>query len=139
MQKLKLIRYWKSYNQIIFVLQLTFKIINSILFSHDTYDMIVWLRMSIEFDLFFEWSTPWSQQYERFWSMRSCNYKFCSFNATLMLETLRGKRMMFVGDSLNRGQYVSMVCLLHRLLPEESKSMKTKGSLTIFTAKVTLN
>jgi len=62
----------------------------------------------------------------------------CSFNATLMLETLRGKRMMFVGDSLNRGQYVSMVCLLHRLIPEDQKSMETFGSLTVFTAKVNL-
>jgi hypothetical protein len=55
-----------------------------------------------------------------------------------MLETLRGKRMMFVGDSLNRGQYVSMVCLLHRLIPEDQKSMETFGSLTVFTAKVNL-
>ena len=62
-----------------------------------------------------------------------------SFNATLMLETLRGKRMMFVGDSLNRGQYVSMVCLLHKLIPEDEKSMETFDSLTVFTAKVTFN
>ena len=60
-----------------------------------------------------------------------------SFNATLMLETIRGKRMMFVGDSLNRGQYVSMVCLLHKLIPEDEKSMETFDSLTVFTAKVT--
>ncbi|KVI04832.1 PC-Esterase [Cynara cardunculus var. scolymus] len=57
------------------------------------------------------------------------------FNASLMLETLRNKRMMFVGDSLNRGQYVSMVCLLHSLIPDHAKSMETFGSLTVFTAK----
>jgi hypothetical protein len=45
--------------------------------------------------------------------------------------------MMFVGDSLNRGQYVSMVCLLHSIIPEEAKSMETFDSLTVFTAKVT--
>ena len=55
-----------------------------------------------------------------------------------MLETLRGKRMMFVGDSLNRGQYVSLICLLHQLIPEDEKSMETFDSLTVFTAKVTL-
>lgn len=63
------------------------------------------------------------------------------FNATLMLESLRGKRMMFVGDSLNRGQYVSMVCLLHRLIPEDKKSMETynNDALTVFRAKVNSN
>ncbi|CAN1255285.1 Protein trichome birefringence-like 33 [Linum perenne] len=46
-----------------------------------------------------------------------------------MLESLRGKRMMYVGDSLNRGQYVSMICLIHRLIPNNSsKSMETTGS-----------
>lgn len=58
------------------------------------------------------------------------------FNASLMLETLRGKRMMFIGDSLNRGQYVSLICLLHQLIPQHAKSMETFGSLTVFTAKV---
>lgn len=63
---------------------------------------------------------------------------FHRFNATLMLETLRGKRMMYVGDSLNRGMYVSMICLLHRLIPGDQKSITTSGSLTVFTAKVSL-
>lgn len=71
----------------------------------------------------------------QFWRWQPHGCSLPSFNATLMLETLRGKRMMFVGDSLNRGQYVSMVCLLHKLIPEEAKSMETNGSLTIFTAK----
>lgn len=46
--------------------------------------------------------------------------------------------MMFVGDSLNRGQYVSMICLLHSLIPEDAKSMETfdSDSRTVFTAKV---
>ncbi|KAK4385289.1 protein trichome birefringence-like 33 [Sesamum angolense] len=59
------------------------------------------------------------------------------FNATLMLETLRGKRMMFVGDSLNRGQFLSMVCLLNRVLPETAKSLENFGTSVVFTAKVT--
>lgn len=59
------------------------------------------------------------------------------FNATQLLEALRGKRMLFVGDSLNRGQYISMICLLHSLIPNNaSKSMETVDSLTVFTAKV---
>ncbi|TYK19081.1 protein trichome birefringence-like 33 [Cucumis melo var. makuwa] len=43
--------------------------------------------------------------------------------------------MMFVGDSLNRGQFVSMVCLLQSLIPDDAKSMATFDSLTVFTAK----
>ncbi|CAA3033394.1 trichome birefringence-like 33 [Olea europaea subsp. europaea] len=71
------------------------------------------------------------------WRMHNVlnHQNFCSFNATLMLETLRGKRMMFIGDSLNRGQFVSMVCLLHRSIPKHAKSMKTFGSFNVFTAK----
>ncbi|MQM18165.1 hypothetical protein Taro_051153 [Colocasia esculenta] len=68
------------------------------------------------------------------WQPHGCSLP--SFNATFMLEMLRGKRMLFVGDSLNRGQFVSMVCLLHRVIPEHAKSMETFDSLTVFTAKV---
>lgn len=67
------------------------------------------------------------------WQPNGCDLP--RFNATMMLESLRGKRMMYVGDSLNRGQYVSMICLLHSLIPEVEKSMETFGSLTVFTAK----
>ncbi|KAJ8769422.1 hypothetical protein K2173_002912 [Erythroxylum novogranatense] len=71
----------------------------------------------------------------QFWRWQPHGCDLPSFNASLMLETLRHKRMMFVGDSLNRGQYVSMICLLHRLIPKEAKSMETFDSLTVFTAK----
>ncbi|CAN4087471.1 unnamed protein product [Withania somnifera] len=57
------------------------------------------------------------------------------FNASLMMESLRGKRMMFVGDSLNRGQFISMICLLHKIIPTEAKSLHKVDSFTIFTAK----
>ncbi|KAK8546101.1 hypothetical protein V6N12_026904 [Hibiscus sabdariffa] len=69
------------------------------------------------------------------WQPHGCDLP--SFNATLMLETLRGKRMMFVGDSLNRGQYVSLICLLHKLIPKHAKSMKSysNDALTVFSAK----
>ncbi|XP_077213673.1 protein trichome birefringence-like 33 isoform X1 [Tasmannia lanceolata] len=58
-----------------------------------------------------------------------------SFNATFMWEMLRGKRMMFVGDSLNQGQFISMVCLLHSVIPENAKSMQKFDSLTVFKAE----
>ncbi|KAK8949858.1 hypothetical protein KSP40_PGU010604 [Platanthera guangdongensis] len=67
------------------------------------------------------------------WQPRRCYLP--SFNASLMLEKLRDKRMMYVGDSLNRGQFVSMICLLHRIIPESAKSMETFDSLTVFRVK----
>ncbi|XP_058110400.1 protein trichome birefringence-like 33 [Magnolia sinica] len=67
------------------------------------------------------------------WQPHGCTLP--SVNATFVWEMLRGKRMMFVGDSLNRGQYVSMVCLLHSIIPDNAKSMQTFDSLTIFRAK----
>ncbi|KAJ0699544.1 putative PMR5 domain, PC-Esterase [Helianthus annuus] len=44
------------------------------------------------------------------WQPHHCDLP--RFNATRLLHKLRNKRMVFVGDSLNRGQWVSMVCLL---------------------------
>ncbi|XP_057779635.1 protein trichome birefringence-like 33 [Salvia miltiorrhiza] len=71
----------------------------------------------------------------RYWRWQPNACSLPSFNATLMLEELRGKRMIFVGDSLFRGQFTSLVCLLHRVIPPHAQSMETIHSLTIFTAK----
>lgn len=61
------------------------------------------------------------------------------FNATALLERLRNKRLIFVGDSLNRGQWVSMVCLVDSAVPPTLKSMHTNGSLSTFKATVSNN
>lgn len=59
------------------------------------------------------------------------------FNGTALLESLNGKRMVFVGDSLNRGQWVSMVCLLDSIISNPShKSKHSNGSLITFRSKV---
>ncbi|KAH6771505.1 TRICHOME BIREFRINGENCE-LIKE 33 [Perilla frutescens var. hirtella] len=67
------------------------------------------------------------------WQPHGCSLP--SFNATLMLENLRDKKMMFVGDSLNGGQFISMVCLLQKNIPHRATSLTSNGSLTVFRAK----
>ncbi|XP_022753442.1 protein trichome birefringence-like 5 [Durio zibethinus] len=49
------------------------------------------------------------------------------FNATDFLEKLRGKRLMLVGDSMNRNQFESMLCLLHKGLTNKSKMYEVHG------------
>ncbi|CAF1807367.1 hypothetical protein Bca4012_028928 [Brassica carinata] len=106
-----------------------------------------WVRDEASRPQYEEWECPYIQPQltcqERgrpdkdyqFWRWQPNHCDLPSFNTTLMLETLRGKRMMYVGDSLNRGMFVSMICLLHRVIPDDQKSIKTSGSLTVFTAK----
>ncbi|KAL0375388.1 UNVERIFIED_CONTAM: protein trichome birefringence-like 34 [Sesamum radiatum] len=68
------------------------------------------------------------------WQPHHCDLP--RFNATALLERLRNKRLVFVGDSLNRGQWVSMVCLLDKAIPPGRKHMHNNGSALItFKAK----
>ncbi|KAJ4821842.1 hypothetical protein Tsubulata_046382 [Turnera subulata] len=66
------------------------------------------------------------------WQPHQCDLP--RFNATALLERLRNKRLVFVGDSLNRGQWVSMVCLVGSSIPIGHKSMHQNGSLMTFRA-----
>ncbi|KAL6987895.1 Protein trichome birefringence-like 34 [Sarracenia purpurea var. burkii] len=66
------------------------------------------------------------------WQPHHCDLP--RFNATALLERLRGKRLVFVGDSLNRDQWVSMVCLVESAIPPPLKSKNINGSLVSFKA-----
>ena len=48
-------------------------------------------------------------------------------NATKMLELIRGKRLVFVGDSINRNQWESMLCLLMGAIKDPKKVYETHG------------
>ncbi|WOK95501.1 protein trichome birefringence-like 34 [Canna indica] len=67
------------------------------------------------------------------WQPHACNIP--RFDAERMLRKLSGKRMVYVGDSLNRNQWVSMVCMLESALSTDTKSMTFDGSLMSFKAK----
>ncbi|XP_076946203.1 protein trichome birefringence-like 34 [Bidens hawaiensis] len=54
------------------------------------------------------------------WQPHGCD--FPRFNVTAIVERLRGKRLLFVGDSLNRNQWNSMVCMLHSSIPGVKKT-----------------
>ncbi|KAG8377071.1 hypothetical protein BUALT_Bualt09G0130100 [Buddleja alternifolia] len=67
------------------------------------------------------------------WQPKNCNLK--RWNAAEIWEKLRGKRLMFVGDSLNRGQWISILCLLQSAIPRDKQSITPNAELTIFRAE----
>ncbi|KAL5652994.1 hypothetical protein ACJX0J_038452, partial [Zea mays] len=66
------------------------------------------------------------------WHLDDCSLP--RFDPVALLETLRGKRMMFVGDSLQMGQWLSMVCLVNSAVPYTARSMERSTTLSVFTA-----
>jgi len=51
----------------------------------------------------------------------------CSLNATDFLENLRGQRLVFVGDSLNRNMWESMVCILRQSINDKKRVYEISG------------
>ncbi|KAG6417992.1 hypothetical protein SASPL_120190 [Salvia splendens] len=61
------------------------------------------------------------------------NCQIPRFNAVEFLTRLRGKSVMFVGDSLGRNQWQSLVCMISSGLPASSPTQITRGDpLSIF-------
>ncbi|GLT50946.1 hypothetical protein SLA2020_244010 [Shorea laevis] len=64
--------------------------------------------------------------YEKYrWQPKDCNIP--RLNGRHMLELLRGKRVVFVGDSLNRNMWESLVCVLHSSVEDKSRVFEASG------------
>ncbi|KAK6802964.1 hypothetical protein RDI58_000748 [Solanum bulbocastanum] len=64
--------------------------------------------------------------YQNFrWQPKHCNIP--RLDAKEMLELLRGKRLVYVGDSLNRNMWESMVCLLRNSVEDKSRVFEVSG------------
>lgn len=59
------------------------------------------------------------------WKPDGCNLP--RFNATDFLVRLRGKRLMLVGDSMNRNQFESFLCILREGLTNKSRMYEKHG------------
>ncbi|KAL9388901.1 hypothetical protein Peur_017506 [Populus x canadensis] len=52
----------------------------------------------------------------------------------LLLDKLRGKRLMFVGDSLNHQQWESMICLVQSVIPPDMKESDYNATIEFYWA-----
>ncbi|XP_021753687.1 protein trichome birefringence-like 40 [Chenopodium quinoa] len=66
-------------------------------------------------------------EYERWrWEANDCDIPL--FNGRDLLERLRNKRMIIVGDSLNRNMWESLACLLYSSVPYSRAEVYNKNS-----------
>ncbi|KAK7359736.1 hypothetical protein VNO77_01701 [Canavalia gladiata] len=60
------------------------------------------------------------------WQPKHCNLP--RFNATMMLEKLRNKRIVFAGDSIGRNQWESLLCMLSSAVPNKESIYEVNGN-----------
>ncbi|KAM7280199.1 hypothetical protein ACFE04_007333 [Oxalis oulophora] len=65
------------------------------------------------------------------WQPTGCSLQ--SFNGRDFLEKLKGKSIMFVGDSLSRNQWQSLTCMLHSSVPHANYNISRVGDISTFT------
>ncbi|KAF9664780.1 hypothetical protein SADUNF_Sadunf16G0053500 [Salix dunnii] len=66
------------------------------------------------------------RDYQKYkWKPKGCTLP--RLNPGRMLDLLRGKRLVFVGDSLNRNMWESLVCILKGSVKDQSKVYEVNG------------
>ncbi|XP_026379496.1 protein trichome birefringence-like 2 [Papaver somniferum] len=72
----------------------------------------------------------WQWQWQSHPSNNGCNKNIPSIlNAGDFLERLRGKKVAFSGDSLNRNMFESLACILWNAVPDKSKVSWLPGNI----------
>ncbi|KAK8617273.1 hypothetical protein V6N13_080190 [Hibiscus sabdariffa] len=71
----------------------------------------------------------------RHWEWQPDDCYLPKFDPKVALEKLRGKRLVFSGDSLQRNQWESFVCMVEWTIPPQKKSMKLGKVHNVFKAK----
>ncbi|CAL5406632.1 unnamed protein product [Camellia sinensis] len=70
------------------------------------------------------------------WSWEANDCEIPRFDGKDLLERLRGKRVIVVGDSLNRNQWESLACLLYSVIPSSRAHIHVQNGLhKLFVAK----
>ncbi|XAR72564.1 hypothetical protein NMG60_11019250 [Bertholletia excelsa] len=67
------------------------------------------------------------------WQPFSCDLP--RFNGLYFLEKWRGKKIMFVGDSMSGNAWQSLACMIHAWVPNSRTSLIKRGSLASVTFK----
>ncbi|MED6156132.1 hypothetical protein PIB30_011862 [Stylosanthes scabra] len=67
------------------------------------------------------------------WQPQHCTLPL--FDPKLALKKLQGKRLLFVGDSLQQNQWESFICMVEWIIPEHQKSMNRGKAHSVFQAK----
>ncbi|ONI16585.1 hypothetical protein PRUPE_3G108300 [Prunus persica] len=65
------------------------------------------------------------------WQPSACSLP--RFNGSRLLTELRGKSIMFIGDSLSLNQWQSLTCMLYTSVPEAKYTSVRTGGLSTFT------
>ncbi|CAA0833583.1 Protein trichome birefringence [Striga hermonthica] len=77
-----------------------------------------------QFDCFLN-GRPDHGYYKQKWKPKGCTLP--RLDGAHMLELLRGKRLVFVGDSLNRNMWESLVCILRNSVKDKKKVYEENG------------
>ncbi|KAH7843853.1 hypothetical protein Vadar_021385 [Vaccinium darrowii] len=67
------------------------------------------------------------------WQPTGCNLE--RFDGVGFLKKFKGKKIMFVGDSLVRDQWQSLTCLLYNARPNLEYTLTRSGMISTFTIK----
>lgn len=60
----------------------------------------------------------------------------CSFNGLDLLKRLKGKKILFVGDSISLNQWQSLTCMLHATVPKLRYSVTRREEVSTFAIPV---